>query len=1505
VDERPRQRRLKRLAVAGAIGLGLALVIFAAATALLRGERLGRLVMARLPAFAGTIELRSIDWHPRLWLDLLTDRPTPIVVEGLRIADPEGTDVLRAPRLELKVRPRSVLSGRVFLHDVKLGPGSFWRFGRMARRDAIGFLDWFRSGVPEVVPPTAPAPKDPDAPAFVFQIVNAELAGLDAEFDFPGSWGLLLRDIHAPASLLVEGSFVGWDLQKLVARKGGYLRILDDVLPFDHVEVARVATTREWPDNIFLDVTAARTGRSALSGRGMFTGIYGYGRKPGDPPVKSGIDMHAEISDAAQALAAIVEHRGIADLGLGGEGARLVLDLRDTFERLKIKGRLEGLDAVYADYAARRLGLEFALDLADPIAVTVQRLGFESPGGGSLAMTAELRGSRAKASLSFSRFTTDSYVPAAFRQLAAGILEGGLRFAADVSGKSVELSGMDLRLRRRLRGRAPRLIRIVGRASANPRVASTQGITVEVPGGSITAQGRFGVAHQVLGLALRATAADLPRLLTLVGLPPLARSARLSVDVTGSLAAPEVRGSVAVQQLLLAPLPVIESVLGSFRLQDGTAHLDSFAAQLFGGRLEASGTAKLFERTVSRWLKQPLLDLRVEGRGIDLDQLVPGGAVQGRLDFSAQASGRPRALSASLSVPDGTEVQLAGQRWRLSGVAVESDLGSAVIRTARLERLGGGSLQLSGRMAFGGEMSWRVELADMPVAALPGVAEAGISVGGVLAARFEVSGRLERPVLSGDVQLREVSARGVPLGDGDIRIRPTDPGAVAVEGQLFGRIALSGSASHGPAGLRLNALAEFRDLVLEELVPEMLTLGDARGRVSGSVRVTMANGPPAIDLRIGSLEVSAAREVVAGAAASSRRRLSLKSATDIHLVMAGDDIVLYPMRLTTDGVECRLSGEIHGRKLSGQVAGSINLELLQPFLSDRVDRLGGGLDLALRLGGTTSRPTAEGTVSIARPIAVKLPELEPIFTLPTGRVELDPTGVRISRLAIDVADARVEIEGRAGLDGEQNLTDLDLSVGGEVAGALLEALAGGALSEASGRARVAAQLHGTASNPLLNGRLDLKGLGFRLRELGRDVVLETGVVELDRSGLTLKDLQARVDGHGSLSIGEDPAAPGRVVLRRLFPTPQLAAVQVPLRGRRLSLVASSSVELDDVGFDLELSGNPQQGLALEGEVLVASGRYLQDFTVRKMVVYPNINESAVRPAYEGIPLLENLALDLRVRTVGDSFVVQNNLAPELHMVFDLHVHGTLSQPLIAGEVRPTDGRFHIFGVRGEFALVPNVNHITFVDTKSIERGETPELNLEAEAIVVDSTSREHVVRMRISGPVSQAQIDLSSNTGLDRNQATLLLLSGRTSEQDTVFGGTPNATLGANVRTGTDVIGQISRDSVADFLEPYIDDTLQLITGGKVNLRPTFGPDGFELRLERIGRQFDFQLSLRRGLDSQKQYRAESSLWLMDYLTLRGFLEQVTFTPQEGIIEDARSLRLELTLDFPIRPFLR
>jgi hypothetical protein len=95
------------------------------------------------------------------------------------------------------------------------------------------------------------------------------------------------------------------------------------------------------------------------------------------------------------------------------------------------------------------------------------------------------------------------------------------------------------------------------------------------------------------------------------------------------------------------------------------------------------------------------------------------------------------------------------------------------------------------------------------------------------------------------------------------------------------------------------------------------------------------------------------------------------------------------------------------------------------------------------------------------------------------------------------------------------------------------------------------------------------------------------------------------------------------------------------------------------------------------------------------------------------------------------------------------------------------------------------------------------------------------------------------------------------------------------------------------------------LTGGKLNLRPTVGPEGFEVRLGKTGRQFDFQLSLLRGLDSRRQYRGETRLWLRDYVTLRGLYENTTFTPQENVVENNQTFRLEMGLDIPLRGFLR
>ena len=108
-------------------------------------------------------------------------------------------------------------------------------------------------------------------------------------------------------------------------------------------------------------------------------------------------------------------------------------------------------------------------------------------------------------------------------------------------------------------------------------------------------------------------------------------------------------------------------------------------------------------------------------------------------------------------------------------------------------------------------------------------------------------------------------------------------------------------------------------------------------------------------------------------------------------------------------------------------------------------------------------------------------------------------------------------------------------------------------------------------------------------------------------------------------------------------------IDLPLHGERLTFRSPGTLEIDDLTFDLDLRGNLDDGFGLGGEVRLVSGRYLQDFKMQQLVLSPRVNESSVRPFYEGKPLLEGLALDLGVRTVGEGFVVQNNIAPEIHV----------------------------------------------------------------------------------------------------------------------------------------------------------------------------------------------------------------------------------------------------------------
>jgi hypothetical protein len=1501
-----------RIAVGALIGgvVGLAILGVLVASLLLQGSRLGRLIEKSLPENRGKLQIGGVTWRLRALGDIVTDAPSPITVDGLRIVDPEGTVVLDVPHLEARVKLRTLIGGSFSIRDLRIAKMT-WRFAQLGDGTGIGFLAALAPKHPAPPPPPRPAGA-PEPPGSFFEIAGAELGDLDAVFDFPGAWGLELRHAHAVASLLQttvdpKHPFFGFDVGSVVAEGGGWLRILDDnVLPFDRVAITRVATTRERPDDIVLDLERADTGRSHLTGKGFFTGIYGVNGAQSVP----GIDLHAEIADAGDALAAVAAGKKIDGLAVGGDGASVRLDLSEPFAQLKVAGAFRGLDVRYGDYRALNLGLDLAFDGGAGV-VAVKKLGFEAPGGGRMELDARLAIAALKLKLDarLADLRTDSYLPPELRAMAAGRISGRVEATGDLGAKALTLDRVDLRLARTRGGALPKVIRVHGDARLSPSEVRTSGLIVDVTGASATAKGALNVDRDTVNAAVSVVAADLAALLGEMGLPPLAHDARVGLSVGGSLAAPTARGDAVVHGLG-AEGRTLPELKAAFSLGDGAARVDSLTGRAFGGTLDASGALRLYEQTTRHMLRTPELDLKIGGHDLDLGALAGRpDVISGRLSFDGRAAGPIDAVTADLHVPAGTPITVLGDDYELGPVDVGLVRDHARLRKVHLSRKSGGTLDLSGDVDVKRrELAIDVVLARLPLEGLPGLASAGVPLSGFVEARLHVSGRPDRPMVAGDVTFDDVVARGVRLGQGRLTLGPAPGGdgsgadKIAVAGDLFGRFHVDTQIALGARGPAVHGVVEFQRVAIEALAPEMVAFADGRGVVSGRVAVDVVPGQPlSLDLWLQELALSIAREVEGPNGETTVQRVHVEAAQALHVAARGGEVQLDDVRFKTDGGDFRAAGRVSlgGGTIAGQMSGHLDLELLQPFLRGTVDKLSGDLKVAVDASGTLDKPVLSGRVDVVNAVKVRPKGFESDLALGSGSFQLDSGGVRVDGVALTVEGSTMNLSGRAALGPGFRPEEMRADLDGDISARLLAFVAPDAVSDAQGTAHIRAMIRGTPAHPEVHGRLDLGAIDFRLRDLGTEVQVQSGLVELSNDGVILHNVRVRLDDGGTLVIGASGVRAGQVAFTSLIPF-QPGDVDLPLHGERLTYRSPETFEIDDLAFDLSLQGSVDEGFNLGGEVRLVSGRYLQDFKVQQLVISPRVNESSVRPFYEGKPLLENLALDLGVRTVGDGFVVQNNIAPEIHVDIALNIGGTLATPTLAGEVRPTDGRFHLPGMRGDFDLTPNVNHVIFIATKSVAAGETPELNIEAQNLVPDATGNDHNVRMHIHGPMREAQIDLASDDGLDRNQTALLLLTGRTTT-DTQRFGTQSPTVGANLNSGADLAGQLTRDAVANLMEPYIDDTFQRVTG--LNLRLTVGPDGFEGRIrKRVSRYLNFQADTLLGFQNQSRQSLQLDAWLIDYLSLGFGLERITLSSQQGVPETLpMNGSLELRWDFAIR----
>lgn len=325
--------------------LGLAIAgppaLIATAPITLRGRAFGLLVERALPALSGRVRIGGGRWSWGTVLALARERPAPLVLEDVHVADPDGREVLHVvrltARLEVHRRARTVI-----VHDL-IADSVSARFESTRAGDGVGLIA-------ALAPAPGHAGREGPAPAFSVEIPNAIVHRSDATFAL-ATWGLTLSDMPALTASFSYGRTAGrdptlsFDVRGIEARAGGLLRVgaagAPWLLPFARARIDRIATTEGAPDALRVEAREIATGRSELAFSATFRGVLGEGVAPG-------ASLQITATRPADAVQAILRRRGLAKtFVVEGASAELTVSLDGPYAAPTLDIRARGFELGY------------------------------------------------------------------------------------------------------------------------------------------------------------------------------------------------------------------------------------------------------------------------------------------------------------------------------------------------------------------------------------------------------------------------------------------------------------------------------------------------------------------------------------------------------------------------------------------------------------------------------------------------------------------------------------------------------------------------------------------------------------------------------------------------------------------------------------------------------------------------------------------------------------------------------------------------------------------------------------------------------------------------------------------------------------------------------------------------------------------------------------------------------------------------------------------------------
>jgi translocation and assembly module TamB len=630
-----------------------------------------------------------------------------------------------------------------------------------------------------------------------------------------------------------------------------------------------------------------------------------------------------------------------------------------------------------------------------------------------------------------------------------------------------------------------------------------------------------------------------------------------------------------------------------------------------------------------------------------------------------------------------------------------------------------------------------LDLRNADVAEIARIAGLAPPLAGTLDVSATVSGTRADPHGDGHLELRNGMAYGVgvPSLKSDLRFAGGELQFNNIEAGVYDA-ALSGSAAVSTANFgssknefRLNLSG--RNLDLARLPRFQSSRFTADGVADFTVRVNGTPEQPAIEAHVHLKDLALDKERFGDFyvdATTHGRQLDLSAHSDFN----------------SDSVKDKKE------KPDLTTSGSVGLE--HSFLADlnlQFHNLDADSLLRLYLPGVTGRSFLGGTLQVRGPLRTPR-DLKAVAELDAFSVEVEHVPVQsVDPVRLEVADQVLLVEnlhlagsgtdftahGQAHLSGAQ---ELDIQLEGSVNMALWQSLNPKIL--ARGTLGVNLEAEGTLSQPVLQGRLEVKNTFVSHNDFPSGLSDLNGVLLFDRNRIQIDHLSGTTGG-GTVALTGSASYQSGVFLLDFGATAQGVRLRYP---PGVSSTANA---------DLRLSGTTNSAV-LSGNVLVT-----------KLAVTPGFDFAAyIEKTRQSVGLTQSdtlashLKLDVHVTTTPE--LQMQTAVARLSGNADLRLRGTAERPAVLGRVEVLEGQISFNG-----------------NTYNLERGDVTFANPAKTQPVIDLQAttrvRDYDITVQFRGDASVSnglKVTWQSEPQLPEADVIALLALGRTQEESAAAG---------------------------------------------------------------------------------------------------------------------------------------